>query len=111
MRAILGSLGYKSADIDSADDPTNGLSELKKARYTALFVYRDMPKMSGLQIIQEVRATSRLKSLPIVIYSGEVSREIVMEAVQGGASGFLGYPFSVSDVESALKTAIKNAPK
>ena len=68
-----------------------------------------MPKMSGIALIKEVRMTSRLKALPVIVYSAEVSREIVMEAVQNGANGFLGYPFSVSDVESALAAAIKSA--
>lgn len=48
----------------------------------------------------------RLKATPVIIYSSEISKDIIVESVQGGASGFLGYPFSVSDVETAMKQAI-----
>ena len=109
LRSILSSLGYKSGDVESADDPNNGLSALKKKHYNALFVYLTMPKMGGLDVIRDARSNARLKSLPIIVYSSEVSKENVMEAVQAGANGFLGYPLSVSDVASALRHAMKSA--
>ena len=107
LRSILSSLGYKSAEVESADDPSNGIAALKKKAFNACFVFLGLPKVSGLDVVKEIRANSRLKSLPVIVYSGEVSKENVMESVQAGASGFLGYPFSVSDVESALKHAMK----
>ena len=106
LRSILASLGYKSADVESCDDPTQAVGLLKKKHYDCMFVYMTMPKLSGLDLVKEVRGNSRLRSLPVVIYSAEVSKETVVTAVQAGASGFLGYPFSVSDVESSLKQAM-----
>lgn len=109
LRAILQSLGYKSGEVESSDDPALGISELKKRQYGALFVYLEMPKMNALDLARTVRSSSRLKQLPIVVYSADVSKDNVMSAVEAGANGFLGYPFSVSDVESALRHATKNA--
>ena len=105
LRAILASLGYRSADVESCDDPTQGVALLKKKHYDCIFVYMTMPKVSGLDFVKEIRSNSRLKSLPVVVYSSEVSKENVVASVQSGASGFLGYPFSVSDVESVLRQA------
>lgn len=109
LRSILASLGYKSAEVESSDDPTNTLNALKKKPYNVLFVVMTHPKMHGFDIVKEIRSSARLKSLPVIVYSGEVSKENVVSAAQAGASAFLGYPFSVSDVESALKVALKGA--
>lgn len=107
LRSILSSLGYKSGEVESSDDPIMGIAQLKKKHFNALFVYQVMPKMSGIDVVKEIRSNPRLKSLPVIIYHSEVSKDHVMEAVQAGANGYLGYPFSVSDVESALRHAVK----
>ena len=106
LRAILATMGYKSADVEAFDDWQNALGALKKKPFDLSFVYLSMPKKSGIDVVKELRLTNRLKNIPIVIYSSEVSRDNVMEAVQSGANGFLGYPFSVSDVESVMKQAL-----
>lgn len=111
LRSILASLGFRSADVESADDPGIAINNMKKKNFAIVFVYREMPKMSAMDVIKEIRGNSRLKSTPVVVYSSEVNKEIVVETVQGGANGFLGYPFSVSDVESAMKTATLAAGK
>lgn len=111
LRSILASLGYKSADVETFDDEASGMGNIRKKNYNAAFVYMAMPKMNGLDILKEIRSTARLRSLPIIIYSAEVSKENVVAAVQSGASGFLGYPFSVNDVESALQMAMQSKPK
>ena len=109
LRAILSSLGYKSGEVESSDDPSSGLNELKKRAFGALFVCREIPKQGAVELIKQVRSSSRLKNLPIIVYSSEVSKENVMEAVESGADSFVGYPFSVSNVESALSAATRNA--
>lgn len=110
LRSILASLGYKSADVESFDDEVNGLGNLKKKNFGAVFINLELPRMSGLDLLREIRTNTRLKHLPVIIYSAEVSKENVVASVQAGASNFLGYPFSVSDVESALHVALKTKP-
>lgn len=105
LRSILASLGYKSADVETFDDENLGLSNVKKKNFNACFIYMGLPKMNGIDVLKEIRSNSRLKTLPVILYSTEVTKENVVAAVQAGASGFLGYPFSVSDVESSLKQA------
>lgn len=105
LRSILTSLGFKSADLESTDDPTVALSSMKKKSFNLIFIYRDLGKTSALEVIKEIKGNMRLKATPVIVYSSEISKEIIVECVQGGASGFLGYPFSVSDVETAMKQA------
>lgn len=111
LRAILSSLGYKSAEIDSSDDPNAGITHLKKKTYNVVFMYREFPKISGIEVLQEIRSNARFRSIPIVLYSSEINKDIIVEGVQAGANSFLGYPFSVSDVESAMEQAIKAIQK
>lgn len=107
LRSILSSLGYKSADVEGTDDAAIGLNTIKKKRFDCAFISLAMPKMDGIEVLKQIRENMRLKSLPVIIYGAQASREDVIAAVQAGANGFLGYPFSVSDVEDVIRKVIK----
>jgi len=105
LRSILTSIGFKSADLESSDDPSQALGNMKKKSFNLVFMYRDLGKTTALAVLKDIRANMRLKNTPVIIYSAEISKEIIVESVGGGANGFLGYPFSVSDVEAAMRQA------
>lgn len=108
LRTILTSLGHKSAEVDTATDNKTTLSLVRKKRYDIAFFCHTPGSFDGLKLVTELRSGTS-KSLPIVIYSSSLDRETLLNANQCGANGFLAYPFSVSDVENAITTAIKRA--
>lgn len=108
LRTILTSLGHKSADIETAADTKSALSMIRKKRFDVAFFCHDSGSFNGLDLIKELRGGTS-KSLPVVLFSPNMSRDILLEANQVGANGFLSYPFSVSDVEDAITTALKRA--
>lgn len=108
LRTILTSIGHKSAEIETASDSKTALSMIRKKKFDVAFFCYENDGVNGLELIKELRGGTS-KSLPVVLFSPNLSREILLEANQVGANGFLSYPFSVSDVETAIHTAIKRA--
>ena len=106
LRSILTSLGHKSADIDSVEDGEAALVKLKKKRFNIVFCSIELPRLDGLGLLKSIRENSRLKNLPVVMYSSDIDRDGVVHAVEKGADGFLVHPCSVSDVEDVLKSAV-----
>jgi CheY-like chemotaxis protein len=49
----------------------------------------DMPRMSGLQLVQAVRADDRLKQLPVVIVSYKEREEDRLNGLEAGANYYL----------------------
>lgn len=107
LRSILSSIGYKSGDVESMDDGPNAIGALKKKRFDCVFIATNVPRLDGMEMLKEMRGNSRMKDMPVVMFSSEVSRDVVLNAIQTGANAFLSTPFSVSDVELALKQALK----
>src|SRR4051794_20896834 len=60
-----------------------------------------MPDGSGLELVDSLRATD--PNLPIVLMTAQGSLEVAVEAVQRGASDFIGKPFDVSAVVDLLR--------
>lgn len=106
LRTILVSLGHKSSEMETATDIKSATNLLRKKRFEVMFVSM-FDTATALPFIKDTRASSGGKSMLCVGYSSEVTKENVVAAVEAGASKFLGYPFSVSDVEEVLKQAPK----
>jgi len=107
LRTILSSIGHRSADIDTVVDQRGLNSNIRKKRYDIIFLsHAPLDGMDAIKLVGDLKAGSS-KSVPVVLFSTMMDRELVLGANQAGANGFLGYPFSVNDVEGAVKTAIK----
>lgn len=64
----------------------------------------NMPKMKGLDLLKQVRATSEWADLPFVLLTSESEREQVTEAVLAGVSQYIVKPFAAKIFEEKLKT-------
>src|SRR5213082_3248730 len=60
-----------------------------------------MPDGGGLELVDSLRETS--PNLPIVLMTAQGSLEVAVQAVQRGASDFIGKPFDVSAVVELLR--------
>jgi DNA-binding response OmpR family regulator len=108
LRTILTSLGHKSANIETAADGKSAMNIIKKKKFDILFLCHETGGLNGLELLKEFKNTSS-KSTPVILFSPNLSKEVLLEGHQIGANGFLSYPFSVNDVESSMIMAIKNA--
>ena len=108
LRTILASLGHKSGECETAGDSKSAINTLRKKRFDCIFLAMGAAGVDSLGMLKEIRGGSS-KGLPCIVYSSEVTKENVISAAEAGATTFLAYPFSVSDVETVIKQAIKTA--
>src|SRR2546423_1808120 len=64
-----------------------------------------MPDGGGLELVDSLRATD--PNLPIVLMTAQGSLEVAVEAVQRGASDFIGKPFEITVVVALLKRLLE----
>lgn len=104
LRTILTSLGHKSADIESVNDAKSAITSLRKKRVDCCFVAMSS-QVDAIALIKDIRGGASSKATPVIVFSMDVTKENVVSSAEAGASSFLAYPFSVSDVESSMKQA------
>ncbi len=66
-----------------------------------------MPEQSGLELLDAMRL--HRPSLPIVLVTGENTRDNLSEALTRGADGLVAKPFSSAELQEAVKKAIDRA--
>lgn len=80
-------------------------------RYEPDLVVADvmMPKLDGLELIEVLRATPELESIPVLFLSARAGPEAAGEAVAAGAVDYLVKPFRSSELLSRVAARLKLA--
>ena len=75
-------------------DGNVAFEKLKEADYDLLITDWNMPNMSGLDLLKEIRANEKLEDLKILMVSAEAEKENIIQAVQAGANEYVVKPFT-----------------
>lgn len=66
----------------------------------------NLPGHSGFEVIQQVRATSRTRYLPLVVYSTSENPKDMRRAYELGANAYMIKPGSYHEVSDMMRQAI-----
>jgi two-component system sensor histidine kinase and response regulator WspE len=85
-RQLLLHQGY---EVTVAVDGMDGWNQVRGGKFDLVVSDVDMPRMSGLQLVQAIRADDRLKHLPVVIVSYKEREEDRLRGLEVGANHYL----------------------
>ncbi|CAN5552372.1 response regulator [soil metagenome] len=71
-----------------------------------IFLDLNMPVMNGLKCLAEIKKTSFLQNIPVVIYSTSSSKEFIEESLALGASNFFVKPPDFTGLINYLKNIL-----
>ncbi len=103
MRAIqrrcLNKIGVE--DIHEAEDGVQGLAIFEGSPFDVVLTDWNMPKMDGLQLLQEIRQRNR--EIPVIMITTEAERSRVVQAIQFGVSDYLVKPFTPDGLREKIE--------
>ena len=101
IRESFISMGYY--DVDEAPNGFDALEKLHLNHYTLLITDWNMPLMSGIELIENIKHEPKLAQLPILMITTEQDQEHISEALAVGADEYLIKPFS----QEALRGSVE----
>jgi len=105
VRNILKQIGFE--DITEAEDGNAALRILKSDKIGLVVTDWNMPNMSGLELLQEIRKNSQTSNLPVLMVTAEGLKENVMEAVKAGVNNYVVKPFTAEVLQEKIETIFK----
>jgi two-component system chemotaxis response regulator CheY len=61
-----------------------------------------MPRMTGLELLKQVRSTDSIKDTPFLMVTAEAQKENIVEAVKARVSNYIVKPFTAAVLEEKL---------
>lgn len=74
-------------EVETATTPAAGLDRLDDADVDCIVCDHDMPKMSGIEVLETVR--EERPELPFIIFTGKGSEKVASKAISRGATDYL----------------------
>ena len=100
IRNLLNQLSF--SNVQEAADGVAALGKLRDGSFGLVISDWNMEPMTGLQLLREVRADDKLKSLPFVMITAESKTENVVAAKEAGVSNYIVKPFNAETLKSKL---------
>ncbi|MBZ0324930.1 MAG: response regulator [Alphaproteobacteria bacterium] len=101
---LLKQLNFKN--VDDASDGSAALTKLRSKHYGLVISDWNMEPMTGLELLKEVRADSKLSDLPFIMITAESKTENVVAAKQAGVSNYIVKPFNAATLKAKIQSVI-----
>jgi CheY-like chemotaxis protein len=89
-----------------SNDGLELMSNLETVVPDVIFLDLNMPRKNGFQCLEEIRNTTKLKDIPIVIFSTTVNEDAVNKTYQLGANYYICKPSSFELLVKSIETVL-----
>ena len=97
--------GYRALVVGEAENGRKALEQLDTIKPKLIVSDWNMPEMSGIDLLVQVRTTT---AIPFGFITSEGSKEIRDLAIKNGASFLITKPFTPEDIQDALSPIFGN---
>ena len=94
-------LGFNNTDEE--DDGFSALVRLKSALFDLVVIDWKMSKMSGMELLKQIRAEPNLKHIPVLMVSDDDLQEHIVAATKAGLNAYIIRPFEVKTFAEKLE--------
>jgi two-component system, chemotaxis family, chemotaxis protein CheY len=97
-------------EVIAAGNGREATTYLEQGRVDLIITDVNMPDMDGLTLLQQLRAHSRHKDIPVVVLTASSQEGIRRIAAQRGANGFLTRPTSSWELKEIVNHCLTKIP-
>ena len=97
----LEQLGFDN--IEEVSDGNSALVRLKSGLFDLVIMDMDMPKMSGLELLKQIRYDPNLKQIPVLMVTENGMQENIVAAFKAGLNAYVVKPVDVKVFAEKMK--------
>jgi two-component system chemotaxis response regulator CheY len=100
VRSALREMGLVS--ISEAANGLEAMRKLRRERYGLIISDWNMPHMTGLQLLIDVRTGDWHRRTPFIMLTAEGNKENVIAAIKQGATAYIVKPFTADTIQAKI---------
>lgn len=99
-------LKRENFEVKTADSGQKAQKIMEKEQFDIVITDIQMPKMSGLELLKEIKTTSPATTVLIITAFGSAGSAV--DAMKLGAFDYISKPFKIDEIKNRLKNALQN---
>ncbi len=107
IRNLLKQIDFHN--VEEASDGSEALAKLHSGDYGLIISDWNMAPMTGLELLQAVRADNRLRATPFIMITAESKADNVVAAKQAGVSNYIVKPFNAETLREKIEKVLVHA--
>jgi two-component system, chemotaxis family, chemotaxis protein CheY len=100
VQRVIRQAGFRGLAMGEAENGVQAMEVLREEHPRLILSDWNMPEMSGIDFLLQVRATNN--RVPFGFVTSEATKEIKSLAIRSGATFLITKPFTPEDVQDAL---------
>jgi len=104
IRNLLEQIGF--SNTAEAENGASALEKLRAGAYGLVVSDWNMEPMTGLQLLQQVRADARLKETPFIMVTAESKTDNVVAAKAAGVNNYIVKPFNAETLTKKIEAVL-----
>ena len=111
MRSLLAAVlrEFGLSRVDEAGDGVQALRKLQRSRYDLVLCDWEMPAMSGIELLDQVRKDDAIAQVPFIMVTSQATADRVQEAIAVGTSDYIVKPINTDTVISKVTKLLSAA--
>ncbi|WP_029407428.1 response regulator [Thiomicrorhabdus sp. Milos-T2] len=106
MRKLVNLVLAKDFDITLAENGLQGYEAIEKQQFDVIVSDVNMPVMTGIELLEKLRAHPNSKFTPVLMLTTEASSELKAEGKRLGATGWIVKPFDPEKLSSVINRVL-----
>ncbi len=106
IRQMLKNLGIAKT-LKFADNGKTGLEILAHSKFDLAIVDWNMPVMNGVEMLERIRASKRLRDMPVIMVTAESERDIVAEVAEIEVNAYLLKPLTLASLDEKIRSVVE----
>ena len=107
IRNLLKQIDFEN--VEEASDGNEAFAKLQEGNFGLVISDWNMEPMTGLELLQKVRADTKLKATPFIMVTAESKTENVVAAKQAGVSNYIVKPFNAETLKGKIEKVLGSA--
>jgi two-component system chemotaxis response regulator CheY len=100
----LSRLGHQ--ECVEAGNGREGLDRLATTQIDLIITDWNMPEMSGIDFVRNLRASDKTKSVPVLMVTTNAAKDDIVEALRAGVNNYVVKPFTPDTIKEKIEAII-----
>jgi putative two-component system response regulator len=98
--------GYGYPNVRGISDPTFAFDTIRSEPTDVILLDVMMPRVSGMEVLQQIRGDAATAHLPVIILTASCDRETKLAVLDRGATDFLAKPVDIYELMPRVRNAL-----